>query len=260
MEEKYIQIFSKSSFQELTNEEKSFISELCSNEEEFESIKHLYSGMETLSNETFRLNSDSVKRQLDQEFKEIHANEGGFRLFSFLFPPIKPLYAKPGLQIAFLLVFVFTLYYSLNNISIDNKPKQLYSQNEVEENEGQEKLKEVSENKTEIEMESTAEELLTESNESTVLVENGTREIVTREIVTMDTEIMSSDLITAEMIGDVEEDSFFDEGILLESPSVPSPTAMAISGLDRAGGIEDKFIIEPIGEDLELLEDLFVTF
>jgi hypothetical protein len=35
---------------------------------------------------------------------------------------------------------------------------------------------------------------------------------------------------------------------------------MAISGLDRAGGIEDKFIIEPIGEDLELLEDLFVTF
>jgi hypothetical protein len=104
-------------------------------------------------------------------------------------------------------------------------------------------------------METTAEELLTESNESTVLVENGSREIVT-----MDTEIMSSDLITAEMIGDVEEDSFFDEGILLESPSVPSPTAMAISGLDRAGGIEDKFIIEPIGEDLELLEDLFVTF
>ena len=36
MEEKYIQIFSKSSFQELTNDEKSFISELCSNEEEFE--------------------------------------------------------------------------------------------------------------------------------------------------------------------------------------------------------------------------------
>ena len=252
MEEKYIQIFSKSSFQELTNEEKSFISELCSNEEEFESVKHLYSGMETLSNETFRLNSDSVKRQLDQEFKEIHANEGGFRLFSFLFPPIKPLYAKPGLQIAFLLVFVFTLYYSLNNMTIDNETKQLYSQNQVEENEGPEKPKEVSENKAEIEMETTSDELVVESNSSPVLVENDRRELPT--------EIMSSDLITAEMIGDVEEDSFFDEGILLESPSVPSPTAMAISGLDRAGGIEDKFIIEPIGEDLELLEDLFVTF
>ena len=73
---------------------------------------------------------------------------------------------------------------------------------------------------------------------------------------------MSSDLMVAEMSEDVEEDSFFDEGILLESSSVPSPTAtaMAISGLDRAGGIEDKLIIEPIGEDLELLEDLFVTF
>ena len=252
MEEKYIQIFSKSSFHELTNDEKSFISELCSNEEEFENVKHLYSGMETLSNEPFRLNSDSVKSQLDQEFKEIHANEGGFRLFSFLFPPIKPLYAKPGLQIAFLLVFVFTLYYSLNNMSIDSETKQLYSQNQVEENEGPEKPKEVSENKAEIEMETTSDELVVESNSSPILVENDRRELPT--------EIMSSDLMAAEMSKDVEEDSFFDEGILLESSSVPSPTAMAISGLDRAGGIEDKFIIEPIGEDLELLEDLFVTF
>ena len=254
MEEKYIQIFSKSSFQELTNDEKRFISELCSNEEEFENVKHLYSGMERLSNEPFRLNSDSVKSQLDQEFKEIHANEGGFRLFSFLFPPIKPLYAKPGLQIAFLLVFVFTLYYSLNNMTIDNETKQLYSQNQVEENEGPEKPKEVSENKAEIEMETTSDELVVESNSSPVLVENDRRELPA--------EIMSSDLMVAEMSEDVEEDSFFDEGILLESSSVPSPTAtaMAISGLDRAGGIEDKFIIEPIGEDLELLEDLFVTF
>lgn len=252
MEEKYIQIFSKSSFQELTDDEKSFISELCSNEEEFESVKHLYSGMETLSNETFGLNSDSVKRQLDQEFKEIHANEGGFRLWSFLFPPIKPLYAKPGLQIAFLLVFVFTLYYSLNNMSIDNKPKQLYSQNEIEKNEGPEKLKEVSENKAEIEMETTADDLLTESNASAVLVENGSIEIPA--------EVMSRDLMAAEVIEDVEEDSFLDEGTLFASPSVPSPTAMAISGLDRSGAIDDKFIIEPIGEDLELLEDLFVTF
>lgn len=252
MEEQYIQIFSKSSFQELTNDEKSFISELCSNEEEFENVKHLYLGMETLSNEPFRLNSDSVKRQLDQEFKEIHATEGGFRLFSFLFPPIKPLYAKPGLQIAFLLVFVFTLYYSLNNMSIDNKPKQLYSQNQVEENEDQEKLKEVSENKSEIEMETTSDELVTESNASPVLVENGRREIPT--------EIMSSDLMAAEIIEDVEEDSFLDEETFFASPSVTSPTAMAISGLDRAGGIDEKFIIQPIGEDLELLEDLFVTF
>lgn len=252
MEEKYIQIFSKSSFQELTNDEKSFISELCSNEEEFENVKHLYLGMETLSDETFRLNSDSVKRQLDQEFKEIHANEGGFRLFSFLFPPIKPLYAKPGLQIAFLLFFVFTLYYSLNNMSIDNKPKQLYSQNKIDKNEGLEKLKETSENNAETETETTADELVTESNTGPVLIENGRRELPT--------EIMSSDLMAAEIIEDVEEDDFLDEGTLFASPSMPSPTAMAISGLDMEDAIDDKFIIEPIGEDLELLEDLFVTF
>ncbi|MDC0459112.1 hypothetical protein OAM07_00020 [Crocinitomicaceae bacterium] len=255
MEEKYAQIFSKSSFHELTDDEKNFISELCSNEDEFESVKHLYSGMETLSDETIRLNSASVKRQLDQEFKEIHASEGGFRLLSFLFPPIKPLYAKPGLQIAFLLVFIFTLYYSVNNMSIDNQPKQLYSQNEIEKKESPKEVKSLSKDKAEIDLKTTNEESLMGSNESLELVEDNLNESIS-----IDTETRLNGAMMAEMISDVEEDSFSDDMTLFAPTSAPTTAGIAIAGFDRPDDNEAKFIIEPIGEDLGLLEDLFVTF
>ena len=255
MEEKYIQIFSRSSFHELTDDEKNFISELCSNEDEFESVKDLYSGMETLSDETIRLNSASVKRQLDQEFKEIHASDGGFRLLSFLFPPIKPLYAKPGLQIAFLLVFVFTLYYSVNNMSIDNQPKQLYSQNEIEKKESPKEEEPLSEDKAEIDLNTTNEESLMGSNESLDLVEDSRNESIS-----IDTETSLNAAVMAEMISDVEEDSFSEEMTLFAPASAPSSAGVAIAGFDRPDDNETKFIIEPIGEDLGLLEDLFVTF
>ena len=211
--------------------------------------------METLSDETIRLNSDSVKRQLDQEFKEIHASEGGFRLLSFLFPPIKPLYAKPGLQIAFLLVFIFTLYYSVNNMSIDNQPKQLYSQNEIEKKESPKEVKSLSKDKAEIDLKTTNEESLMGSNESLELVEDNLNESIS-----IDTETRLNGAMMAEMISDVEEDSFSDDMTLFAPTSAPTTAGIAIAGFDRPDDNEAKFIIEPIGEDLGLLEDLFVTF
>ena len=41
MEDRYIELLNKSSYHELTPDEKDRIMELCSNEEEFENVKNL---------------------------------------------------------------------------------------------------------------------------------------------------------------------------------------------------------------------------
>lgn len=245
MEDRLIDIFKKSNFHELNHEEKTFISELCSNEEEFENVKHLYAGMETLANESFRMSSDSVKTQLNQEFQEVHGAEGGFRVLKFLFPPITPIHTKPGVQIAFLLVFVGTIYYSFSRLSIDKNQPVLFSQNvENQDKNAKEDNAELSEHKT--------DNVLKESSE----LEASIAEIPVREDASMESEIMSSDLMLAERDENVEEVVFMDEA----SMSAPAPTAMSVSGMERSGDNENLFIIEPIGDNLELLDDLFVTF
>jgi len=245
MEDRFINIFKKSNFHDLNHEEKAFISELCSNEEEFENIKHLYAGMETLADESFRLNSDSVKTQLDQEFKEVHGTEGGFRILKFLFPPITPIYAKPGVQIAFLLVFVGTIYYSINRLSIDKDHAVLYSQNtenqDPKANEDNAELKELNNDN---------------NGEDPTELETLITEIPVLEEASMATEIISNELLLAEMDDNIEEEAFMDEAGM----PAPAPTAMAVSGMERPDNNENLFIIEPIGTNLELLDDLFVTF
>ena len=114
MENRYVEILKKSSFDELTSDEKEIIGELCSNQEEFDDAKHLMKSMESLEKESFRMESSRVKDRLDSEFKEVYGTEGGFRFLHFLCPPVTPFYTKPGLQLAFLLIFVFTVYYSID--------------------------------------------------------------------------------------------------------------------------------------------------
>ena len=41
MEDRLLEIFKKTSYHQLSNEEKVFISELCTSEEDFENVKHL---------------------------------------------------------------------------------------------------------------------------------------------------------------------------------------------------------------------------
>ena len=248
MEDRYIEIFEKSSYHELNSEEKKFISELCSNEEEFENVKHLYGGMESLQDESFQLNSESLKRQLDTEFKEVHSVDGGYRILKFLFPPITPFYFKPGLQIAFLLVFVVTLYFSIQSISIDKNPKVLYSQNtdtktskEMDEKRDS-KQDEEPINDSEIEKPEELDGVLFESES------NGKG--------SFSSEVIESDFMTKDLEDDFGNLSLSSNAI----PIVSSERASMSATLARSDKDEEIFVIEPIGDNLELLEDLFVTF
>ena len=248
MEDRYIEIFEKSSFHELNSEEKKFISELCSNEVEFDNVKHLYGGMESLQNESFQLNSESLKRQLDKEFKEVHTVDGGYRILKFLFPPITPFYFKPGLQIAFLLVFVVTLYFSIQSISIDKNPKVLYSQNtdtktpkEMDDKRDSKQDKEAI-NDSKLEKPEELDGVLFESES------NGKG--------SFSAEVIEPDFIPEEIeddFGNLSLSSNATPMVVSERTSISS--AFAISDID-----EETFVIEPIGDNLELLEDLFVTF
>ena len=74
MEDSYIELLNKSSYHELTSDEKDRIKELCSNEEEFENVKNFYKEMESIEREHYSMDSDSVKSLLDSEFKEAAQN------------------------------------------------------------------------------------------------------------------------------------------------------------------------------------------
>lgn len=246
MEERLLEIFKKSSYHQLSSEEKEFISELCANEEDFENVKHLYSGMESLADESFQMNSDTVKNQLDAEFKEVHSADSGFRILKFLFPPIAPIYAKPGMQIAFLLLFIVTIYVAINRMPINDEKAVLYSQNtEQEDVKRSEEKAEARENKTE-----QNDDKLTEAN--TLIPE-----LSIPEDLTESAEIISNDFMIAEVDESIEDVLLMDEMV---SPEMAPTTAMAIAGVEGEIDNDELFFIEPIGDNLELLDDLFVTF
>ena len=245
MEDRLLEIFKKSSYHQLSSEEKAFISELCTSEEDFENVKHLYSGMETLADESFKMNSDAVKNQLDAEFKEVHSADSGFRILKFLFPPITPIYAKPGVQIAFLLLFIVTIYVAINRMPINDEKAVLYSQNTEQEDVNR------------IEDKAETKEDKTEQNDDKLMDENtlAPNRSIPEENLTESPEFISNDLIV-EVDESVEDVLLVDEMVLPEM----APTAMAVADLESENESDELFIIEPIGDNLELLDDLFITF
>jgi len=246
MEDRLLEIFKKSSYHQLSSEEKAFISELCTNEEDFENVKHLYSGMESLADESFKMNSDAVKNQLDAEFKEVHSADSGFRILKFLFPPITPIYAKPGMQIAFLLLFIVTIYVAINRMPINDEKAVLYSQNTEQEDV----------NRTEEKAETREDK--TEQNDDKLMDENTLtpNRSIPEENFTESPEFISNDLMLAEVDESIEDVLLMDEMVLPEM----APTAMAVADMESENESDELFIIEPIGDNLELLDDLFVTF
>jgi len=259
MEKRYIEILKKSSFDELTPDEKEIIGELCSNQEEFEDAKHLMKSMESLDKEPFRMESNRVKDRLDSEFKEVYGTEGGFRFLHFLFPPVTPFYTKPGLQLAFLILFVFTVYYSIDYFKVDNTPKTLYSQNdnpkEKEESSESEKSEDVEKGVERSESEETAEIMDRGSDlDLNIGVAEGS----------------GGDFMESEMVME------FDELSIAEFESVAEPSTMSSTtmSLGLSDGLfsssrdssprddEDNrlFLIEPVSASPELLDDLFTTF
>ena len=249
MEDRYIEILNKSSYHELTTDEKEVVMELCSNEEEFENVKHLYREMESLGTETFTIDSTSVKSLLDSEFKEVHASDRGFRILKFLFPPLVPVYSKPGIQLAFLLVCIVSIYLSFQKVTIEPTKKVRYAQNNDED------LKEDSNEDIEFKKEESSSELSTNLNAVPDVPPPTMEELAEiEEEVIMDMEAPHFD-----MAGRAREDV---GATALSFEADMASGSGVIEDADFNGFVSDegRFIIEPVGSHMELIEDLFVTF
>ena len=79
---------------------------------------------------------------------------------------------------------------------------------------------------------------------------------IPEENLTESPEFISNDLMLAEVDESIEDVLLMDEMVLPEM----APTAMAVADMESENESDDLFIIEPIGDNLELLNDLFVTF
>ena len=129
---------------------------------------------------------------------------------------------------------------------INDEKAVLYSQNtEQEDLKRSEEKAETRENKTE-----QNDDKLTEAN--TLIPE-----LSIPEDLTESAEIISNDFMIAEVDESIEDVLLMDEMV---SPEMAPTTAMAIAGVEGEIDNDELFFIEPIGDNLELLDDLFVTF
>ncbi len=113
MEKELIDIVKTKKFVELSSTERSNLSEWVQTEEDFESMKFLYLGMEEMLEKTYP--SENVKSSLDKLFAETHPQPSFFAgLLLFLFPPQKSVWFKPGFQIGTSLAFAFLIFFALS--------------------------------------------------------------------------------------------------------------------------------------------------
>jgi len=126
MENKCIQIIKTKSFHSLENDEKELIKKWCENEEEFNSMKKLFFGIDAYKNITNKKTTAKTKASLDvifdKKFTQNPSKQNGGVIKS-LFPPFQPFYLQAGYQIAALLVIAILLVPKLlvNTNNSDNK-------------------------------------------------------------------------------------------------------------------------------------------
>ena len=98
----------------------------------------------------------------------------------------------------------------------------------------------------------------TEQNDDKLMDENtlAPNRSIPGENLTESPEFISNDPILAEVDESVEDVLLMDEMVLPEM----APTTMVIADMESEIEGAELFIIEPIGDNLELLDDLFVTF
>lgn len=252
MEEKYIELLAKTDYNALTSDEKELIKELCANQSEFEQAKQLMSELSALDPEPHLFDSSKVKKRLDEEFKEVYTSKEGGGWINFLFPPIKPILNRPGIQLAMVLVLFLGSYLILELMDFNNAQSVQLAKNEN-------KLSDENEEEA-IDLKIDENSMLDEKNLDDYGPENSERTaelIVAPEVefleAPQETALVIDQLISEESIigGTIHEDSrtlAFED---LRSDLVEAEDA----GLETT-----QFLIPTVQDDPELLEGLFVTF
>lgn len=109
MEDFQLKLLLKNSYQSLSNDEKTALKEWCENEDEFQSLKHLFIGV-AASKKSLQDNLNT-KKQLDELFDNKFKTTNRFDWKSFLFPSGVLFFRMPAFQMAFGAIILVGLTY-----------------------------------------------------------------------------------------------------------------------------------------------------
>ena len=251
MEEKYIELLAKTDYDALTADEKEMLKELCTNQSEFEEARQLMKELSALDSEPDLFDSRKVKKRLDEEFAEVYASRGGGWI-NFLFPPLKPIMNRPGIQMAMVLVLFLGSYLVLELIDFNNTKTVKLVKNE---------------NKLLIEDE---EEAIDSKIDENSMIDEKKMGDKGRENNVLKTELILTPEVDAPL--DPQETSLVIDNVLSEESIVGGTIQEGIIALELEASRSDfkaakdnatetnKFLIPTVQESPDLLEGLFVTF
>ena len=120
MEKQLINIIKTKTYFQLSVDEKNALSEWINSEEEFDSLKYLYEGLDTIQDSSEP--KDDVKKSLDDLFHEVYPQPSFMSgILIFLFPPEKAIWYRPGIQFGSVLTLAFLVFFAM-------KPSQEFDQ------------------------------------------------------------------------------------------------------------------------------------
>ena len=252
MQEKYIELLAKEHYDALSADEKEMLKELCTNQSEFEKAQELMKEMSALDSEPDLFDSRKVKKRLDAEFAEVYASGRGGAWINFLFPPLKPIMNRPGIQLAMLLVLFFGSYLVLELIDFNNTKTVKLAKNEnkllIEDEEDRIDL--------EIDENSMLDEKSSENNTNENLGLSAELIEISEVEVPLDPQ-ETDDLIDVIISEESIVGGTIEEGII--ALEFEASRADFKAAKDNAT-VTNKFLIPTVQESPDLLEGLFVTF
>lgn len=120
MEKQLIKIIKTKTYFQLSVDEKNALSEWINSEEEFDSLKYLFEGLDTIQDSSEP--KEDVKKSLDDLFHEVYPQPSFMSgILIFLFPPEKAIWYRPGIQFGSVLTLAFFVFFAM-------KPSQEFDQ------------------------------------------------------------------------------------------------------------------------------------
>jgi hypothetical protein len=258
MEEKYIELLTRTNYESLSSDEKVLLKELCTNQSEFEQAKQLMNELSTfdLDSDPGLFDAQKVKKRLDEEFVSVYTSKGGGGWINFLFPPLKPILNRPGMQLAIVLVLFLGSYLVLELMDFNNTQSVQLAKNENKlSNEDEENAIDSEINKASKSTQKNIDNYGIEDSES------NTKSLLLTEVEDPFEPKETVLMMDRESSSESTVDGTRNEGFRpLDVEELRSDFTSAAAAVKNNGTETSEFLIPTVQESPDLLDGLFVTF
>lgn len=214
MEKDITDLFREKTFHELDAEERSQLTDLCESEEEFEQMRNLFVGIESIKSEEFNPRTET-KASLDAIFAAQSKQPPAFwynSVLVMLYPQDKPIQRRPIIQIAAAVILVLLMVPFLTNDKIVQPNNQLAKVEKKQE---------------------TQKEAETEVKKNDLTVENTASKVVDKDVLMSDMVVetrVASDFDNVEDLKFSETVSLAEADLKDEEMTVAAPAVMPEAG------------------------------